>query len=169
MPMLETERLTLREFVADDAPFILALLNDPSWLRFIGNKNVRTLDDARAYIERVPAAMVARHGFGLHAVTLKNGGTPVGMCGLIKRDTLEDVDIGFAFLPKYCGAGYAREAAEAVLNDGRNRLGLARVVAITMPENQRSVRLLEQLGFAFERTVPSETGAAELRLFAKAL
>jgi RimJ/RimL family protein N-acetyltransferase len=169
MSVLETERLTLREFVAGDAPFILALLNDPAWLHYIGDKNIRTLDDARAYIERVPAAMVARHGFGLYAVSLKNDGTPVGMCGLIKRDTLDDVDIGFAFLPQYCGAGYAREAAEAVLDDGRERLGMTRVVAITMPENRRSVRLLEQLGFLFERAVPSETGAVELNLFAKAL
>lgn len=167
--MLETERLKLREFVANDAAFIVALLNDPSWLRYIGNKNVRTLDEARAYIERVPATMVARHGFGLYAVTLKHDGTPIGMCGLIKRDTLEDVDIGFAFLPAYCGAGYAREAALAVLEDGRERLRLPRVVAITTPENQRSIRLLDELGFAFERTLPPVAGDAELKLFARAL
>jgi RimJ/RimL family protein N-acetyltransferase len=168
MSVLETERLTLREFVAGDAPFILALLNDPSWLRYIGDKGIRTLDDARAYIERVPAAMVARHGFGLYAVALKSDGTAVGMCGLIKRESLDDIDIGFAFLPQYRGAGYAREAAQAVLDDGRDRLGMTRVVAITMPDNRQSVRLLEQLGFMFERTVPADDGA-QLELFAKAL
>ncbi|MFI4982343.1 MAG: GNAT family N-acetyltransferase, partial [Nevskiales bacterium] len=115
MKVLETERLVLRRLVAEDAPFILELLSDPSWLRFIGDKGVRNLDDARLYIRIGPAAMYARLGHGLYLTELKDGGIPIGLCGLIKRDTLDDVDIGFAFLPQYRGQGYAREAAAATL------------------------------------------------------
>ncbi len=149
--VIETDRLLLRRLCADDAGFILELVNDPDWLRYIGDKGVRNLDDARAYIENGPLAMYARHGFGLWRVELKDGRTPIGMCGLIKRDTLEDVDIGFAYLPRFRGCGYAREAAAATLAHGANGLGLRRIVAITSPDNAASGRLLEAIGLNFER------------------
>lgn len=166
MKILETERLVLRWVSAADAGFILELLNDPDWLRFIGDRGVRTLDGAREYISRVVVEMYERLGFGLYLVELKDGGAPVGLCGLIKRDSLEDVDIGFAFLPRFRGRGYAYEAASAVLSYGRGVLGLGRVLAITSADNDISARLLEKLGLRFERTVRLRGDDEELRLFA---
>lgn len=166
MPIATTERLTLREIVAGDAPFILTLVNDPAWLRFIGDKNVRTESDARRYIEAGPAAMYAQRGFGLWLAERSDDGVPIGMCGLIKRDTLPDVDLGFAFLPAYRGSGYAFEAAQAAIDFAWERLGLARVAAITAPENDDSVRLLERLGFRFERMLQLADDAPAVRLYA---
>jgi len=151
MIVLETERLILRHFNSDDAPFILTLLNEPSFLRYIGDKKVRSLDDARQYILSGPRASYERHGFGLCQVELKASHTPVGMCGLLKRDELPHADIGFAFLPDYWNKGFAFEAASAVLNDARERLKLDRVLAIVNPDNDSSIKLLEKLGFRFAR------------------
>lgn len=162
---LQTERLTLRHLHQDDAPFIVELLNDPSWLKYIGDRGVRTLDDARGYIRSGPLDMYARCGHGLYAVVDKASGAPMGMCGLIKRETLEDVDIGFAFLPRYCGHGYAYEAAVATMRQARDDLGLQRVVAITARDNAASIRLLEKLGFRFERMIRLAEDADFLRLF----
>lgn len=169
MIVLETARLILRRLTPADAPFILELLNDPDWLRYIGDRGVRTAAQAVDYIESGPGQMYARHGFGLYLTALKEGGTPIGLCGLIRRDFLEDVDIGFAFLPGYRGAGYAREAAEAVLDYAASALGLRRVVAIVDPANDRSTRLLEQLGLRFERMVSYPGEEVALRLFAAEL
>jgi len=165
MTVLQTERLTLRWLCADDAPFILDLLNDPSWLRFVGDKGVRTLQDARDYIEKGPVAMVRDHGIGLHMTELTDGRVPIGICGLIKRDSLPDVDLGFALLPTYRGRGYAFEAAQATLRYGIHERGLRRIVAITSLDNDRSIKLLEKLGFVFERTI-QVAGGEDLRLFA---
>ncbi|HEV2673161.1 MAG TPA: GNAT family N-acetyltransferase [Aliidongia sp.] len=169
MPPFETDRLILRELVVEDAPFIHALVNDPSWLRFIGDRNVRTFDDARSYILDGPIAMYQRLGFGLWLVELKDGGTPIGLCGLIKRDTLDHVDIGFAFSPVYRGQGYAMEAAQATLSHAAGDLGLTRVLAIVDPDNARSIRLLERLGLAFERMVRTAPDKPPLKLFARDL
>ena|SRR5689334_1724544 len=151
MIVLETDRLILRHFNPDDAPFILALLNEPSFLRFIGDKKVRTLDDARQYISNGPIATYAQHGFGLYQVELKEAHTPIGMCGLLKREELPHPDIGFAFLPDFWNKGFAYEAAAAVLKDARERLQLDRLLAIVNPDNESSIRLLEKLGFNFEQ------------------
>jgi RimJ/RimL family protein N-acetyltransferase len=113
--VIETERLLLRKLSLDDAGFIVELLNEPSFLQFIGDKGVRSLDDARAYIQQGPMAMYEQHGFGLFLTALKEGNEPIGMCGLIKRESLPDVDIGFAFLPAFWSRGYALEAATAVM------------------------------------------------------
>jgi RimJ/RimL family protein N-acetyltransferase len=153
MTVLETERLRLRWFTRDDAPFVLELLTDPGWLRFIGARKVRTLDDARGYIEKGPLDMCRRLGFGLWVVEPRSGGEAMGICGLIKRDGLADVDVGFAFLPRYRGQGHAREAAAATLSHGRLAFGLRRIVAITTPDNERSARLLDALGMVRERTL----------------
>ncbi|HEX4498507.1 MAG TPA: GNAT family N-acetyltransferase [Thermoanaerobaculia bacterium] len=166
MTVAETERLTLRRLTAEDAPFMLALLNEPSFLRFIGDRKVRTLEDARSYILKGPAEMYERHGHGLYLTSLKPEGTPIGMCGLIKRDGLDDVDIGFAFLPGFWGKGYAFEAASAVLAYGQAGLALRRIVAITAPDNQSSIRLLERIGLKFERLIRLNGEGPELNLFA---
>lgn len=166
MTILETERLILRRLSLDDAGFILELLNEPGWLRFIGDKGVRTLEDARSYILKGPVEMYARHGFGLYLTELKKDGTPVGLCGLIKRDALKDVDLGYAFLRRFWGNGYAYEAASAVMAYAKATLGLERIVAITTPDNGSSIALLEKAGFAFEGMVQLPGDGAELKLFA---
>ena len=150
--VLETERLALRPLRDADAPFIIELLNDPDWIRFIGDRKVRTLDDARGYIGRVLASQ-DKLGFSLLHTALKDG-TPAGLCGLIKREAHENVDLGFAFLPAFRGRGYAAEAGEAVRNYGVEVLGLECLVAFTDTENQASCRLLERLGFVYEGNIP---------------
>jgi RimJ/RimL family protein N-acetyltransferase len=163
---LETARLRLRRLTADDAPFILELLNEPSWIRFIGDRGVRTLDDARRYIAEGPAAMYERHGVGLLLVESKGDGDRLGMCGLLRRDALPDLDIGFAFLPRHWGRGYAFESAAAVLEHARRDLGVARILAITSLDNDSSIRLLEKLGLVFQRVLRMPGDDEELRLFA---
>lgn len=165
MTVLETQRLRLRPLGADDAAFILELLNEPAWGRFIGDRGVRTLDDARAYIAAGPVAMYASHGFGLGAVEVKATGVPIGICGLIKRDTLPDVDLGFALLERFWGHGYAHEIAAMVLAHGRTTLKLPRILAITAPDNVRSVQLLGKLGFRFSGMVRLDETKPESRLF----
>jgi RimJ/RimL family protein N-acetyltransferase len=164
--VIETDRLALRPLTVDDAAFIFELVNDPDWLRFIGDRGVRTLEDARNYILNGPVAMYERVGFGLYLVELKSDSTPIGMCGLIKREGLDDVDLGFAYLPKYRAQGYAYEAASAVQAYGRQTLGLKHIVAITAVDNEPSIRLLEKLGFVFEKTIRLPNDDEELKLFA---
>lgn len=167
--VLETARLRLRWFTVDDAPFILELLNDPDFIRCIGDRGVRTMDQARQYIEDRLRASYAAHGFGLYAVLRTNDDTIVGMCGLIKRDELEDVDLGYALLPEHRGQGYARESGGAVLALARDTFGLGRVVAILRAENAGSIRVLEHLGMKRERTVQLQPDAPELLLYGCAL
>ena len=166
MNVLETDRLILRKLSTDDAGFILELLNEPSFLRFIGDKGVRTLDDAREYILQGPIASYERHGFGLYLTALKEGGVPIGMCGLLKRESLADVDIGFAFLPAFWSRGYALESASAVKAYGLNTLGLKRIVAITNPDNEASIKLLEKIGLKYERMIRMSEDGPEIKLFA---
>jgi RimJ/RimL family protein N-acetyltransferase len=164
--VLETERLALRRLVPQDAEFILGLLTDPAWIRFIGDRGVRSVEGARDYLANGPIAMYALQGFGLYRVELKDGGQPLGICGLIKRAGLDDPDLGFAFMPQFRGQGYAVEAARAVLGYGRKILGMQRVVAITSPDNQDSIKLLQRIGFRFERMVRLADGDEEVTLFA---
>ena len=166
---LETTRLRIRRITADDAPFILELLNDPAFLRYIGDKSVRSLEDARKYIAEGPVASHATFGFGLDLVTRKSDGVPIGICGLLKRETLPEPDIGFAYLAPYCGAGYGHEAAECSLRHARDVLGVPRVLAITSPDNTASIHLLDKLGFVFERLTALSPGAHEVKLFSKPL
>ena len=166
MNVLETERLILRWLSAEDAAFILELVNDPAWLRFIGDRGVRTLEDARGYILNGPVAMYQRVGFGLYLVELKHSATPIGICGLIERVGLEDIDIGFAFLPAFCGQGYAYEAASAIMTYAQDTVGLDRVVAITAPDNQRSITLLTKLGLSFVDMLRLDEDQPDVMLFA---
>jgi ribosomal-protein-alanine N-acetyltransferase len=165
MMVIETERLVLRRVTTDDAPFILELLNEPSFLEFIGDKGVRNLEDARNYILTGPVASYERFGFGLNLVLLKADDTPIGMCGLLKRDSLPDVDVGYALRPAFWGKGYAFEAASAVLADGRETFGLRRIVAITSPDNAGSKALLVKLGLRYEETLRL-SGDKDTHLFA---
>ena len=161
----ETERLVLRRFTLDDAQFVLTLLNDPSFLRYIGDKKVRNLDDARQYILNGPVTSYQQHGFGLYLVELKESHTPIGMCGLLKRSELPDPDIGFAFLPAYVNKGFGFEAAAAVLREAREGLKLQRLLAITSPDNEPSMKLLQRLGFRFERLTKLADDREQVRLF----
>lgn len=165
MNILETDRLILCKLTLDDAPFILELLNDPAFLRFIGDRGVRTLDDARNYIANGPMDSYEKHGFGLYLTKLKDSDTPIGICGLLKRDFLEDADIGFAFLPEFTGKGYGFESAAAVMEYGKTVLGLKRIVAITAPDNVASIKLLEKLGLRFEKTARFSKDGSESKLF----
>ena len=165
MTVLETERLRLRRLTLDDAAFILGLLNKPSFLQYIGDKGVRTLDDARAYLREGPMDSYERHGFGLYLVEMKESGVPMGICGLLKRDTLDDVDVGFAFVPQFWLQGYAFESTAAVIAYGKNTLGLRRIVAITQPDNVGSIKTLEKVGFAFERMIQFAEKEPEIRLY----
>lgn len=169
MQSLETDRLVLRPMNEEDAEFILELLNDPSFIQNIGDRKIRTLDGAKAYIANGPAASYTKHGFGLCIVELKESGEPMGMCGLIKRSTLGDVDIGYAFLPKYWSRGYAAEAALAVKHFARDVIGLKRLVAIVDPDNPASIRVLEKMGMTFEKMVRLAEDDIELKLFGCAL
>jgi RimJ/RimL family protein N-acetyltransferase len=166
--VLQTERLVLRRFTLDDTEFILRQVNQPSWIRFIADSGVHTLEDARDYLLTRPLAMYERHGFGLWMTELKADGTPIGMCGLIKRDTLPDVDVGYALLPEFWGHGYAREAAAAALDYGYRVLGLPRIIATTHPDNHGSMRVLESIGLKFERMIPVGDSGQEARLFVPA-
>lgn len=162
---IDTARLALTELADADAEFIRGLLNEPSFLRYIGDRGVRTVEDARRYIQDGPAAMYAKYGYGLLRVGLGDSGTPIGICGVLKRDALPDPDLGFSLLPAYWSQGYAFEAADAVMCDARERLQLGRILAITSPDNEPSIRLLGKLGFRFERMMKLAEDAGEVRLF----
>lgn len=149
----ETERLLIREFTTGDVAFILLLVNTPTWLRFIGDRGIKNLTDAKNYLLNGPMESYRINGFGLSMVELKDGSIPIGMCGLIKRDSLDDVDIGFAMLPEYAGKGYGYEAAAATMDHAKKALGLKRVVAITDTDNIFSISLLKKLGMQFEKMV----------------
>jgi [ribosomal protein S5]-alanine N-acetyltransferase len=164
-PVLRTARLDLRELVLEDDEFILRLLNEDGFLRFIGDKGVRTLADAREYLSKGPIDSYRRYGFGLYLTSLRGSGGPIGMCGLVKRDSLPDVDVGFAFLEQYWSKGYAAESAAAVLAYAREHLRLARIVAITAPDNDASIAVLRKIGLRFERMIRLTGDSQELRLF----
>jgi len=149
----ETARLTIRPLTEDDAPFILALTNDPAFLANIGDKGVRDLEGARRFLREGAWTNQPRPGHGQFAVELKATGEPIGVCGLLYRQTLDLTDIGFAFLPDHRGQGLAYEAAEAVMRYGRSSLGLTRIVGLTVPENRASIALLERLGLRLETVI----------------
>jgi RimJ/RimL family protein N-acetyltransferase len=163
--ILQTERLNLRTVELSDAPFYLGLLNEPSWIQNIGDRGVRTLEQARQAITDGPIAMHTQRGHSLYIVEIKDGLAPAGLCGLIKRDALVDVDIGYAFLPQYWGQGYAHEAAQAVMQYAKDTVALHRLAAITSPENGSSNRLLRKLGFKFEKLTRIDPNGADTKLY----
>ncbi len=165
MIVLETERLILRQLTIDHAEFVLELLNEPSFLQYIGDRGVRNLEDAREYILNRLITSYERNGFGLYLVELREGRIPIGISGLVKRATLPDADIGFAFLPAYWSKGYALESAAAVMNYARETLKLDRILAITSPDNEASAKLLGKIGLRFERMIKLSEDADEVKLF----
>lgn len=165
LKVIETERLILRKATEIDAPFILELLNDPSWINYLGDRGIKTVEQAVDYISSALLDMYQKFGFGMYIVDLKGQGIPLGICGLLKRDSMEDVDLGFAFLSKYQRHGYAFEAAKATLMYGREYLGLKKIVAITSTKNINSSNLLEKIGMEFERMILLPHAQEELRLF----
>lgn len=165
MNILTTERLLIRELDAEaDANFINRLLNSEKFIKYIGDRNVRSLEDARDFIRDRYRKSYEDHGYGLYCVELKDSGTPVGMCGFVRRDTLPGPDIGFSFLPEFEGKGYGFESAEAMMRYGRERLGFSTVLAITTLDNEASGRLLGKIGFAFDKTIETPEGET-LKLF----
>jgi RimJ/RimL family protein N-acetyltransferase len=161
----ETPRLRLRHVRSSDAPMILELYSDPDFVRYVGDRGVRSLADAQRYIDSGPGASYARYGFGLYVIELREGAETAGMCGLLRRDTHPDVEIGFAVLPRYRGRGYTLEAARATLRFGTDSLRLARIVAITAPDNFASMRILEKLGLKFAGLVHFAEDGRESRLY----
>ena len=164
--LLSTPRLCVRPLQASDAAFIVSLLNDDAFIRNIGDRGVRTPEDAVRYITNGPVASYERYGFGLCAVEFADSGSPIGICGLLQREQLPAPDIGFAFLPEYRSQGYAHEAASAVKADAHARLGIPTVLAIVNPDNEASIRLLERLGFTFERLIRLTADGTPLKLCA---
>jgi len=162
--VIQTPRVDLRELGLHDTGYILELLNEPGFIRFIGDKGVRSLADAREYLLQGPIDSYLRNGFGLYAACLRDG-TPIGMCGLVKREGLDDPDVGFAFLSRYWSKGYAVESAAAVLAYAVEVLHLERIVAITSPDNGSSIAVLEKIGFKFERMIKLVDHSPELKLF----
>ena len=164
MKILETKNLILRHYTSDDAQFIIRLLNEPSFIKNIGDRKVNTKEAAENYIASRLTASYEKNGFGLYMVELKDG-TPIGMCGLVKRDPNEDPDIGFALLPEYWRKGYTFEASLGVLEYAKKTLGLTRVLGITIPSNTPSIKTLEKLGLKFIKTdIAKETGD-EIRVY----
>ena len=163
--ILDTERLRLREFTINDSKFIIELVNSPGWLEFIGDRNIKTEEQAKTYLENGPIKSYKENGFGLSMVETKSDKTPIGMCGIIKRGNLENPDIGFAFLPEFTGKGFAFEIANATMMFAKDFLKLPVILAITVPENIKSIKLLEKLGLKFSKTIKLQNGGEEVMLF----
>lgn len=162
--LLETERLTIRKFTKSDAVFVCALLNTPGWLQFIGDRNIRTVPDAESYIQTLEDHH-SQHGFGPVLVSEKETSLPLGMCSLIKRESLEQVDIGFAFMPEHMGQGYAYEATQGIYHYAKQNLGLLKICAITNTDNFASIKLLQKMGFVLEKEVILDGETEPLLLF----
>lgn len=168
--IIETERLILRKFTLHDAAFVLELLNTPTWLQFIGDRNVLSIEDAENYLKNGTLKSYQEHGFGFYAVIEKaemsdRSSKIIGMCGLIKRDSLPDIDIGFAFLPNFVSKGFGYEAASATLNYAKNTLKIDRIIAIVNPENEKSIGLIRKIGMQFEKMIKFGDEEKELMLF----
>ena len=163
--ILETERLSLRQFEITDTGFIVELVNSPGWIKFIGDRNIKTKEQAEDYLKNGPIKSYEDNGFGLYLVELKNDKIPIGMCGIIKRDNLDSPDIGFAFLPAYTGQGFAFEIASATVEFAKDVLKLPEILAITVPHNKASIKLLEKLGLAFSKKINFSADKEELMLY----
>jgi RimJ/RimL family protein N-acetyltransferase len=165
MKIIETKRLVLRHMKTEDAKFMLELLNEPAWIKYIGDRGIRTIDEAKKYIEDGPMTMYEEKGFGLYLVELKESETPIGICGLIQRDFLKDVDLGFAIHSKYWGNGYACEATQATLIYGNEVLGFQRIAGFTSLDNEKSANLLLKLGMTEEGNIKFASTSEDVRLF----
>ena len=166
MALIETERLQMRRLTRDDADLLLAVWNDPTFIRFVGDRGIRTITEAVAGFEEGPLKLYEEYGYGPFRVALKASDTPIGICGLFRRDWLDEPDIGFGLLPEFCGHGYGFESAEAVVKHARSELRLPRLAAIVSPDNKASIALLEKLGLQFERMATTGEDEHEVRVYA---
>ena len=167
MTVLETDRLLLQRFTASpsESEFALRLLNEPSYLQYIGDKGVRTLEQATAYLLEGPIKSYQLHGHGLYLVVLKDSLQPVGICGLLRRDQFPDADLGYAFLPEFWSQGFAYESASAVLDYGKRTLKLSKIIALVSPANSPSIKLLEKLGFTYSEQVKMEPSGSDAAVY----
>lgn len=163
--ILKTGRLVLTEFTIKDASFFFELVNDPAWIQFIGDRNVKTIQDAEKYLRNKIIPSYHKNSFGFYLVSTKKDNTSIGMSGLINRDGLEHIDVGYAFLPKYWGKGYAFEATKAVLDYAKDVLNINPIVAITDIDNIKSIQLLERLGLQFDKIIQISGEPKNCRLF----
>lgn len=161
----ETDRLKLRPFNLNDSLFIIQLLNSPGWLEFIGDRNVKTEEQAKNYLIKGPILSYRQNGFGLSMVELKTDTIPIGMCGILKRESLENPDIGFAFLPEFTGQGYAYEITKATLTYASVNLNMPVVWAITVSANASSIKLLEKIGMRYKNKFSFPNEKEELLLY----
>lgn len=169
MKIAETERLLISKLSLEDAPFFLELVNSPNWLKYIGDRNLKTVKDAENYLSNGTLKSYRDNGFGFYKLELKENNKPIGTCGLVKRDQLEDIDLGFAFLEEFESQGYGFEASVAILKLSKEKFKIKRLVAITLPINTKSIKLLGKLGFFYEKRVKPFDDDDELLLFAKQL
>ncbi|MEZ5456028.1 MAG: GNAT family N-acetyltransferase [Lysobacteraceae bacterium] len=165
MRVLDTARLRVRHFTVEDAAWVLRLLNEPDFITNIGDRNVRTVEEAQTFLQQGPMLAYARDGFGMFAVELPSSGGCVGMCGLLKREFTGEVDVGYAYFPEYSGMGYATEAAAAVIAWGRSACGLDRIVGFVSPHNTASIKVLQKLGMQYEKHAPIADGAEPILLY----
>lgn len=163
--IIETERLILRKFTLNDSAFMLELLNTPAWLRFIGDRGIRTIEETDQYLLDGNIRSYQEYGFGFYVVVVKETNEPIGICGIKKREELDDVDIGFGFFPQFIGKGYGYEAASATLDYALNILKIKRIVAIVNPENSPSIGLIKKIGLVFEKMIQLSPKDIELMLF----
>ena len=163
--IIETERLILRKIEESDCEFVYSLLNSPGWLKYIGDRGIKNLNDARTYIRDIVKILYDQRGYGPYGVRTKLNNSLIGFCGLFKRDFLEDADIGFAFLPEHSGKGYAIESASAVVEYAKNVIGLKRIIAITLEVNDRSINVLKKLRMNFKEKIIYPGSGEELLLY----
>lgn len=167
MPIAETNRLLISKITLRDAKFFIELANSPNWLKYIGDRKVKTVKDAKAYLKNGTLKSYKEFGFGFYKITLKEkNNMPIGICGLIKREQLDEVDIGFALLPEYESKGFGFESSAIVLKLAKEKFCLKKIVAITLPTNKNSIKLLEKLGLTYEKKVKPFEDDIELLLFA---
>lgn len=169
MIIAETNRLVISKISLEDAPFFLKLVNTPNWIKYIGDRNLKTIKDAEVYLTNGILKSYKELGFGFYKLQNKFDNESIGICGLVKREQLEDVDFGFAFLPEFEGQGFGFESSMAVLKLAQEKFQLKKLLAITLPINSNSVKLLEKLGFTYEKRVKPFEDDEELLLFAKQL
>ena len=168
MPIAETNRLIISKFTLKDAPFFLELTNTPNWIKYIGDRNLKTVQDAEEYIKNRTLRSYSEFEFGFYKLQLKNENQKsIGTCGLIKRETLDDVDIGFAMLPEYESKGFGYESSLAIMELAQHKFNLKRILAITLAINKKSIKLIEKLGLTFEKKVKPFEDDEELLLFVK--
>lgn len=165
MSIVKTDRLRLRKIDTDDAEFMLRLLNDTTFIQYVDDKKARDLESAKTYILEGPVASYQSYGYGLYLVETIDNRAPIGICGILKRDFLDHADIGFALMPEYREVGYAFEAAQATIELARSELKLSHIVAFTVANNTRSIKLLEKLGMAFDRMIDLPADGKRVNLY----